>query len=388
MFFGQRQFLYTSESVSDGHPDKVCDQIADALLDAHLTQDPKAHVAIEVLVTKNFVLLAGEVLSAHPLSSDETEAITRQTIRDIGYEEPGFHWQNCIVENRIHTQSPELTGTASGRGANDQGMMLGYATSETRELMPAGVYYAQRVLEALSYSRKIGAIPQLKPDAKCQITVQYQNGKPYRLEKFLLSHQHEEGITPAKLKKLILPIVEKVIPPQLMPPPERWLINPAGKFVIGGPEADTGLTGRKIIADTYGAMVPHGGGAFSGKDSSKIDRSAAYMARYVAKNVVAAGLSERCMVQLSYAIGVAEPISLMVEMFGTEIVDPSILVTTLQEILSFTPKAIRRHLNLNRPIYKKTASFGHFGRESGADGVLFPWEQLDLAQELRQVFQI
>jgi len=377
--------LFTSESVSEGHPDKVCDQISDAILDAHLQLDPMAHVACETLVTTNFCVLAGEVKSH---GNVDYEGIAREAIKEIGYTIPeiGFHYETNEYVNRIHSQSPDIdSGVEKNQGAGDQGLMFGYACSETKAFMPYPIHLSHRLLERLSEARRSGELSWARPDAKSQVTVEYENGNPVGIYEILMSVHHADHMKNEDMKREIR---EKVIDPVLsnFVPYLEWtgkcLFNPSGRFVIGGPDGDTGLTGRKIIVDTYGGMGRHGGGAFSGKDSTKVDRSAAYMARYIAKNIVASGVSDRCEIQLAYAIGEPEPVSVRVDTFGTERVgNVADVETVVREMFPLRPYQIIEHLGLRRSIFKKTASFGHFGRIPGEDGS-FSWEETDKAEEL------
>ena len=380
-----QQYLFTSESVSEGHPDKVCDQISDAILDAFLREDPYSRVAVETLATTNKVVIAGEVRGPASITKAVMEDIARQVIKNIGYEQEGFHWQHLDVEVLVHEQSVDIAmgvdaSSTKEEGAGDQGLMFGYACDETDVLMPAPIHYSHRILEALSKLRHAGE-GRLEPDAKSQVTMIYDAGMPVSVDKVLVSTQHKAGVSQQEIKALVYPIVNSVIPESLMYGFDDLLINPTGQFVIGGPDGDCGLTGRKVIVDTYGGAAPHGGGAFSGKDPTKVDRSAAYMARYLAKNIVAAGLAKQCDIQLAYAIGVAEPVSFYVNTFNSDKVDNHRLETFIRENINLTPRGIREHLGLNKPIYLPTASYGHFGRASSADG-FFPWERLDLVDQL------
>ena len=380
-------FLFTSESVSEGHPDKVADQISDAILDAILAQDPAARVACETMVTTGMAVIAGEITTT---AYADIPAIVRETIREIGYtsSDMGFDADSCAVLVSIDKQSPDISmGVTAGegmfkeQGAGDQGLMFGYACNETPELMPMPILLAHQLVSKLAELRKDGTLPFLRPDSKSQVTVQYIDGKPARIDTVVISTQHTPEVTHQQIEEQVISlVVKKVIPAQLLDEKTRYFINPTGRFVIGGPMGDCGLTGRKIIVDTYGGMGRHGGGAFSGKDPSKVDRSAAYMGRYVAKNLVAAGLCDRCEVQVAYAIGVADPVSIMVHTFGTAKVDELRLAELVREVFDMRPRAIIEHLDLLRPIYKKTAAYGHFGREL-AD---FTWEKTDRAAELRK----
>ncbi|MBI1340675.1 methionine adenosyltransferase [bacterium] len=382
-------FLFTSESVSEGHPDKVCDRISDTVVDLYLARDPVARVACETLATTNLIVLAGEMRIRDDLtpSMEEIETAVREAVRDIGYHQKGFHWQTAELINRLHGQSADIAmgvdeAADKEEGAGDQGIMFGYATDETPELMPAPIQYAHQILQRMAQARKSGERPEFEPDAKSQVTLRYENGKPVGVTSVVVSTQHKQGFSPKHVRELVRPIVASVLPEGWFPPEEEFYVNPTGNFVIGGPDGDAGLTGRKIIVDTYGGASPHGGGAFSGKDPTKVDRSAAYACRYLAKNVVAAGLATRCTIQLSYAIGVAKPLSVYVNTGGTARVDEAKIEAALQELMNLTPKGIRTHLQLNRPIYARTAAYGHFGRAPEADGG-FSWEKTDLADQLR-----
>ena len=382
-------FVFTSESVSEGHPDKVCDRISDRIVDLYLSQDPQARVAIETLATTDTVILAGEVRGACALPFDVLEAAVRDVVRDIGYEQSGFHWQTLKVQVLLHAQSPEIAmgvdATATkDEGAGDQGIMFGYACRETPVFMPAPIYYAHRILHELADARHDGREPRLMPDAKSQVSVVYENGVPVRCSSVVVSTQHVDGMAQDDVREMVRPYVLKALPEGWMCPEDAFYVNPTGRFVIGGPDGDAGLTGRKIIVDTYGGASPHGGGAFSGKDPTKVDRSAAYAMRYLAKNVVAAGLAERCTLQVSYAIGISHPLSLYVETYGTGRVDEAIIAKRLQELMDLSPRGIREHLQLNRPIYERTAAYGHFGRAPEEDGG-FSWEKLDLVDKLADV---
>jgi S-adenosylmethionine synthetase len=383
-------FLFTSESVSEGHPDKVCDQISDAVVDIFLGADPAARVACETLATTNRVVLAGEVRGPEKITKDQLIEAARQRIKAIGYEQEGFHWRHAEIECLIHKQSSDIAQgvDASGNkdeGAGDQGIMFGYACRETAELMPAPIQFAHQILKSMADARHSGATPDLGPDAKSQVTLQYVGGKPVRATSVVVSTQHSEKVDQEQVREIVRPHVLKVLPKGWMCEEDQFYVNPTGRFVIGGPDGDCGLTGRKIIVDTYGGASPHGGGAFSGKDPSKVDRSAAYAARYVAKNVVAAGLAERCTIQLSYAIGVSRPLSVYINTDGTGQVDEEKLGRVIQEMVDLSPRGIRTRLALNRPIYVRTASYGHFGRTPEADGG-FSWEKTDLAQALKGAF--
>jgi S-adenosylmethionine synthetase len=388
----RQDYIFTSESVSEGHPDKVCDRISDAVLDAFLSEEPEARVACETFATTNRVVIGGEVgLSDQTKLHDymgRVEDIARACIKDIGYEQDKFHHATCEVTNLLHEQSAHIAqgvdaGENKDEGAGDQGIMFGYATTETAELMPAPIQYAHAILRRLAEVRKSGEEPTLRPDAKSQISLRYANGKPVEVTSIVLSTQHrDESQTSADIRAIVEPYIREVLPSGLITAKTEWWVNPTGTFVIGGPDGDAGLTGRKIIVDTYGGAAPHGGGAFSGKDPTKVDRSAAYVARYLAKNVVAAGMAERCTIQLSYAIGVARPLSIYAETHGTSEVDPAAIERAIGQIIDLTPRGIREHLGMNRPIYERTAAYGHFGRAPEADGG-FSWERTDLVDALK-----
>ena len=392
----REDYLFTSESVAEGHPDKVCDRISDEIVDLFFREGAKAgldpyqtRVACETLATTDLVVIAGEVRGA-AIGQDAIEAAARGAIKNIGYEQDGFHWRTAEVEILLHAQSADIAQgvDAAGNkdeGAGDQGIMFGYACRETPEFMPAPIYYAHKILEELARERKAGSGPAAKlgPDAKSQVTVKYVRGKPVGVTQIVLSTQHlDENLSSQDVRDIVEPYIRKTLPEGWIAPDTVWHVNPTGKFVIGGPAGDCGLTGRKIIVDTYGGAAPHGGGAFSGKDPTKVDRSAAYAARYLAKNVVAAGLADRCTLQLSYAIGVAEPLSIYVDTHGTGQVAEEKLEATLFEVMRLSPRGIREHLKLNRPIYARTAAYGHFGRAPDADGG-FSWEKTDLAEKLK-----
>jgi S-adenosylmethionine synthetase len=383
-------YLFTSESVSEGHPDKVCDRISDAVVDAFLTGDPYSRVACETLTTTNRIVLAGEVRGPADMTPQRLEEIARAAVRDIGYEQDGFHWKNAEVEVYVHAQSSDIAQgvDASGNkdeGAGDQGLMFGHACRETEVLMPAPIQFSHEILKSMAEARHSGAEPGLGPDSKSQVTLQYESGKPVRATSVVVSTQHAEELDQEAVREIVRPHVLNVLPDGWMCPEERFYVNPTGRFVIGGPDGDCGLTGRKIIVDTYGGAAPHGGGAFSGKDPTKVDRSAAYAARYLAKNVVAAGLADRCTIQVAYAIGVSEPLSVYVETYGTGKVDEEKLGSVLREVMDLRPRGIREHLGLNKPIYARTAAYGHFGRHPDADGG-FSWEKIDLVDDLRGAF--
>ena len=386
-------YVFTSESVSEGHPDKLCDRISDAVLDAFLTEEPNARVACETFATTNRVVIGGEVgLSDQQRlmeMRDRVDSIARDCIRDIGYEQDKFHWRHCEITNLLHEQSAHIAQGVTGEkgreeGAGDQGIMFGYATRETPDLMPAPIQYAHAILRRLAEVRKSGREPDLRPDAKSQISLRYAGGKPVEVTSIVLSTQHaRESQTSADIRAIVEPYIREIIPADWITPETRWWVNPTGTFVIGGPDGDAGLTGRKIIVDTYGGAAPHGGGAFSGKDPTKVDRSAAYAARYLAKNVVAAGLADRCTIQISYAIGVARPLSIYCDLHGTGQLDAAEIERAIPQVMDLTPRGIRTHLGLNRPIYSRTAAYGHFGRAPEADGG-FSWERTDLAEALRR----
>jgi S-adenosylmethionine synthetase len=390
----RKNFIFTSESVSEGHPDKVSDRISDEVVDLFFREalaegmDPWAvRVACETLVTTNKVVIAGEVRGPASVTNDKIEAVARKAIQDIGYEQDGFHWKNAKVEIVLHAQSADIavgvdTAANKDEGAGDQGIMFGYACDETPDLMPAPLYYSQRILQLLAEARHKGE-KRLGPDSKSQVSVQYKNGKPVAATQIVVSHQHlDESMTSADVKKMVAPYVKKALPKGWITKDTVWHVNPTGKFFIGGPDGDCGLTGRKIIVDTYGGAAPHGGGAFSGKDPTKVDRSAAYAARYLAKNVVAAKLASKCTIQLSYAIGVSEPLSVYVDTHGTGKVKEEKLEKVLRKVMDLTPRGIRKHLDLNKPIYARTSSYGHFGRKPTKDGG-FSWEKTDLVKELK-----
>jgi S-adenosylmethionine synthetase len=389
-------YLFTSESVSEGHPDKVCDRISDEVVDLFFREGlargfaPKdIRVACETLATTNRIVIAGETRGPKEITPEMITAVARNAVRDIGYEQEGFHWQHAAVEVLLHAQSPHIAQgvDASGNkdeGAGDQGIMFGYACRETPELMPAPIFYSHKILRLLAEARKSGREPKLGPDAKSQVTVRYENGKPVEATQIVLSTQHlDEAMTSHDVRAVIEPYVLKALPSGWVNGHTAWHVNPTGAFVVGGPDGDCGLTGRKIIVDTYGGAAPHGGGAFSGKDPTKVDRSAAYAARYLAKNVVAAGLADRCTIQISYAIGVSDPLSVYVDLHGTGKIDEAKLEKILPELMSLKPRGIREHLGLNKPIYARTAAYGHFGREPDQTGG-FSWEKTDLVDPLKR----
>ncbi|WP_400086391.1 methionine adenosyltransferase [Yoonia sp. R78084] len=389
----RNNYIFTSESVSEGHPDKVCDRISDSILDAFLTEEPEARVACETFATTNRVVIGGEVgLSDQSKLKDHMariEDIARACIKDIGYEQDKFHHATCEITNLLHEQSAHIAQGVNAsdtkeEGAGDQGIMFGYATTETDALMPAPIQYAHAILRRLAEVRKSGEEPTLRPDAKSQVSLRYENGKPVEAMSIVLSTQHsDENQTSADIRAIVEPYIREVMPEGLITARTEWWVNPTGTFVIGGPDGDAGLTGRKIIVDTYGGAAPHGGGAFSGKDPTKVDRSAAYASRYLAKNVVAAGMAERCTIQLSYAIGVAKPLSIYADTHGTGEVDPAAIERAIAQVMDLTPRGIREHLGLNKPIYERTAAYGHFGRAPDADGG-FSWERTDLVEALKR----
>ncbi|MBK1636958.1 methionine adenosyltransferase [Rhodovulum adriaticum] len=383
----RENYVFTSESVSEGHPDKVCDRISDAILDAFLAEEANARVACETFATTGMVVIGGEVgLSDQDKLKNymgRIAEIARDCIKDIGYEQEQFHWNTCHVLNFLHEQSAHIAQGVDKDGAGDQGIMFGYATNETPELMPAPIQYSHAILRRLTEARKSGAEPTLRPDAKSQLTVRYEHGKPVAVDSIVLSTQHaSESQTSDDIRQIVEPYIREVLPDGWIHDGTEWHVNPTGTFVIGGPDGDAGLTGRKIIVDTYGGAAPHGGGAFSGKDPTKVDRSAAYAARYLAKNIVAAELADRCTLQLSYAIGVAKPLSIYVDTYGTGKVPEGVIEQAVAKVMDLTPRGIREHLALNRPIYARTAAYGHFGRAPEADGG-FSWERTDLAAELK-----
>ena len=392
----RKNYVFTSESVSEGHPDKVCDRISDEIVDLFYREaleqgfDPWAvRVACETLATTNYVVIAGETRGPASVTPKKIEAAARKAIKDIGYEQDGFHCDTAKIVILLHSQSADIAqgvdaaGEKKEGGAGDQGIMFGYACDETPELMPAPLYYSQKILKLLAEARHSGKEKHLGPDAKSQVSVVYKNGKPVAASQIVVSHQHtKEDLTSAEVLKIVKPYVQKALPKGWITKDTVWHVNPTGKFYIGGPDGDSGLTGRKIIVDTYGGAAPHGGGAFSGKDPTKVDRSAAYAARYLAKNVVAAGLAKRCTIQLSYAIGVAQPLSIYVDTHGTGKVPEAKLEKALAKVMDLSPRGIRTHLNLNRPIYARTAAYGHFGRAADQDGG-FSWEKTDLVKALK-----
>lgn len=392
-------YLFTSESVSEGHPDKVCDRISDEIVDLFYREGPKAGIdpwqiraACETLATTNKVVIAGETRGPDSVTNEQIEGVVRGAIKDIGYEQDGFHWKTCDIEILLHPQSADIAqgvdalqpGEVKEEGAGDQGIMFGYATNETPDLMPAPIFYAHKILRLISEARHSGREKVLGPDSKSQVTVQYENGKPVGVREIVVSHQHlVEDISSKQIRDIVEPYVREALPKDWITPKTIWHINPTGKFFIGGPDGDSGLTGRKIIVDTYGGAAPHGGGAFSGKDPTKVDRSAAYAARYVAKNIVAAGLADRCTLQLAYAIGVARPLSIYIDTHGTGKVPEDQLEKAAAQAMDLTPRGIRSHLDLNRPIYARTSAYGHFGRTPDNEGG-FSWEKTDLVEPLKR----
>jgi S-adenosylmethionine synthetase len=383
-------YLFTSESVSEGHPDKVCDRISDSIVDLYLGAEPEARVALETLATTNKVVLAGEVRGPASITHEKLIETARRAIKEIGYEQEGFHWKTASIDCYVHSQSADIAqGVDSAgnkdEGAGDQGIMFGYACKETPVLMPAPLQYAHQILKLMADDRHSGKVKGFGPDAKSQVTLHYENGRPVKATSVVVSTQHTADLDQKAVRELVRPYVEQVLPKGWFPKEDEFYVNPTGKFVIGGPDGDAGLTGRKIIVDTYGGAAPHGGGAFSGKDPTKVDRSAAYAARYLAKNVVAAGFAEKCAIQVAYAIGVSKPLSVYVNTYGTGTVDEEKLVTVLSDLMDLSPRGIRKHLGLNKPIYARTSSYGHFGREPEADGG-FSWEKLDLVAGLQAAF--
>lgn len=387
-----KDYIFTSESVSEGHPDKICDRVSDAVVDLYFKADPQSRVACETLVTTDRVVLAGEVRGPDSITKDDIEKAARAAIKDIGYEQEGFHWNTAKVEVLLHKQSVDIaqgvdagTGLDKDEGAGDQGIMFGYACRETDVLMPAAIHYSHQILKGLADARKNGPLKgKIEPDSKSQVTLEYKDDKPVRATSVVVSTQHAEGLSSEELKEMVRPYVENVLPEGFMPPEEEFYVNPTGRFVIGGPVGDAGLTGRKIIVDTYGGAAPHGGGAFSGKDPTKVDRSAAYASRYLAKNVVAAGYADGCTIQLAYAIGVSKPLGFYVNTHGTGTVPEDEIIKALTKLVDLSPKGIRTHLNLHRPIYERTAAYGHFGRTPDADGG-FSWEKTDIVDGLQKI---
>ena len=384
------EFLFTSESVSEGHPDKVSDIVSDSIVDDFLSQpNPEnSRVAVETLVTTNKVVVAGEVRGQDGYDC-QYEELARNAIRDIGYEQSGFHWKNLSFESYIHSQSKDIaqgvdSSVDKDQGAGDQGIMFGYACKETPNLMPAPIYYSHLILEDLAKARKEKTINGIQPDSKSQVTLKYLDRKPIACTSVVVSTQHDEELSAEDVKTIVMPFIQKALPSEWLSSETQYHINPTGKFVIGGPDGDTGLTGRKIIVDTYGGAAPHGGGAFSGKDPTKVDRSAAYITRYLAKNIVSSGIADKCLLQIAYAIGVAEPISIYANTYGTCNIDEAKLIKSIREIVDLSPRGIRDHLKLNQPIYKRSAAYGHFGRDPESDGG-FSWEKLDIVNDLKNI---
>ena len=377
-----KNYLFTSESVSEGHPDKVCDRISDMVVDTYISKDPLSRVACETLTTTNKVILAGEVRGPETKKEDIEDKV-RNCIKDIGYEQKGFHWKNCSIDVHLHAQSSDIAMGVDSKGnkdegAGDQGIMFGYACNETDVLMPAPIYYSHKILELMAEDRKKGISKDLEPDSKSQVTMEYENGKPVKVKSIVISTQHSPEVDQKKVKEIVRPYLEKSIPKKLLKElkEEEFYVNPTGQFIIGGPDGDSGLTGRKIIVDTYGGAAPHGGGAFSGKDPSKVDRSAAYAARYVAKNIVASKIADKCLIQLAYAIGVSKPLSIYVNLYDGNEEKSKNVEKLIKENFDLSPRGIREMLSLNRPIYERTAAYGHFGRKPGSDGS-FSWEKTD-----------
>ncbi len=384
-----KDYIFTSESVAEGHPDKVCDCISDTIVDLFLSHDPFSRTAIETLTCPDTVVIAGETRGPEEVTTKLIEDTTREAIRKIGYEQEGFHWENVHIDVKLHNQSPDIaqgvdSNTEKDDGAGDQGIMFGYACRESDVLMPAPIFYSHKILRKLAEARRNGELPQLKPDAKSQVTLEYRDSKPVRATSVVLSTQHDDGLSQKDVRDIVKPYIEQVLPDGWMCPDDELYINPTGRFVIGGPVGDAGLTGRKIIVDTYGGAAPHGGGAFSGKDPSKVDRSAAYAARYLAKNVIAAEYADRCTIQLAYAIGISKPISVYVNTHGTGKVGEDMIIKAIRESMDLTPRGIREHLQLNKPIYARTAAYGHFGRKPDNNGG-FSWEKTDLVETLQGI---
>ena len=382
-----KDFLFTSESVSEGHPDKICDRISDSILDLHIDADPEARVAVETLVTTDLVVVSGEVRSLKNITKQSIEETIRTAVKEIGYEQDGFHWKTLETKILLHEQSADIAmgvdsdGNAKKEGAGDQGIMFGFACNETPEFMPAPILYSHKILKRLADKRHSGLIDGILPDSKSQVTLKYEDNKPKYIDSIVVSSQHTEDCSQERIQEIVKDIIQEVMPREWLKDSTSYIVNPTGKFVIGGPVGDTGLTGRKIIVDTYGGSAPHGGGAFSGKDPTKVDRSAAYISRYLAKNVVAAGIADRCTIQLSYAIGMSEPLSVYADLHETGKVSEQALVKALRGLVDLTPKGIRETLDLNKPIYTQTSSYGHFGREANSSGG-FGWEKLDLVDSL------
>ena len=385
-----KKYIFTSESVSEGHPDKICDLVSDNIVDAFLVKDPESRVAAETMVTTNKVIVSGEVSGPDIFKNKSFDELIRQTIKKIGYEQEGFHWKNIVIENNLHQQSEDIAQGINKKnkkeqGAGDQGIMFGYACKETEKLMPAPIYYSHLILKSLSDARHNGQEKMLKPDAKGQISLKYENGKPVGATAIVISSQHHESLTQEDVKEIVRPYVINSLPNGWMCEEKNFYVNPTGRFVIGGPVGDSGLTGRKIIVDTYGGAAPHGGGSFSGKDPSKVDRSGAYAARYLAKNIVAADLADKCTIQISYAIGISKPMSIYINTHDTGTIKESEISKKISQIMDLSPFGIKEKLSLNKPIYARTASYGHFGRSPDKDGG-FSWEKTDLVESLKKMF--
>ena len=385
-----KKYIFTSESVSEGHPDKICDLVSDNIVDAFLVKDPESRVAAETMVTTNKVIVSGEVSGPDIFKNKSFDELIRQTIKKIGYEQEGFHWKNIVIENNLHQQSEDIAQGINKKykkeqGAGDQGIMFGYACKETEKLMPAPIYYSHLILKSLSDARHSGQEKMLKPDAKGQISLKYENGKPVGTTAIVISSQHHESLTQEDVKEIVRPYVINSLPDGWMCEEKNFYVNPTGRFVIGGPVGDSGLTGRKIIVDTYGGAAPHGGGSFSGKDPSKVDRSGAYAARYLAKNIVAADLADKCTIQISYAIGISKPMSIYINTHDTGTIKESEISKKISQIMDLSPFGIKEKLSLNKPIYARTASYGHFGRSPDKDGG-FSWEKTDLVEPLKKIF--
>ncbi len=384
-------YIFTSESVSEGHPDKICDRISDTVLDLYMKEDPYSRVACETLVTTDTVVIAGETRGPESITKDVIEEAARQAIKKVGYDQKGFSWKTVNIDVKLHAQSVDIaqgvdegTGIDKDEGAGDQGIMFGYACTETEALMPAPLHYSHQILRRMAEDRQAGKLAGIEPDSKSQVTLEYKDDKPVGVKSVVVSTQHAEGLSQADVKELVRPYVNEVLPEGWSVPEEEFYVNPTGRFVIGGPVGDAGLTGRKIIVDTYGGAAPHGGGAFSGKDPTKVDRSAAYVARYLAKNVVAAGYATGCTIQLAYAIGVSKPISVYLNTHGTGTAPETVIVDALKQLVDLRPRGIREHLQLNKPIYERTSAYGHFGRTPTDDGG-FSWEKTDLVGELQRI---
>ncbi len=384
-------YIFTSESVSEGHPDKICDRISDAVLDLYMKADNQSRVACETLVTTDTVVIAGETRGPESVTKEKIEQAARDAIKSIGYDQEGFSYKTVNIDVKLHKQSVDIAQGVDGNanadkdeGAGDQGIMFGYACTETEDLMPAAIYYSHKILRHMAEDRRAGNLKGIEPDAKSQVTLEYKNDRPVAAKSVVVSTQHAEGMSQQDVRNLVIPYIKKTLPDGWMPAEEEIYINPTGRFVIGGPVGDCGLTGRKIIVDTYGGSAPHGGGAFSGKDPTKVDRSAAYAARYLAKNVVAAGYADGCTIQLSYAIGVSKPLSVYLNTHGTGTAPEKVIVEALKQLVNLSPRGIREHLQLNKPIYERTSAYGHFGRKPDADGG-FSWEKTDLVEELQRI---